>query len=395
MRHIYFHITCLLAVALLAVGCTESSSDDDGFDESSHSPSPVFLNEQSLHATSDGNGFAAFSFSITNEAAFQLLVAPGSNQAKLVELRNSQGPISLVPLTHTFRGPQNPTSVNVLEYPFGLLNVASGTYTATYQFLNSTGDASVPFTNFDATLLSKRDNDLNSGTVGVNMVLVGPVAGSQETRDSLQSALTVASSYLSSADLSLNVEWVSYPGSDLLPDPNSGDTFYEDISKATRPNCINLVFGSDVQGLQSQNSVYSISTGDGGPALPSTRSVAVLSILATAGGDGRFNFDGDENQEIHSDEIRLAGEEIAQLIAHYLGLSHILENDGNITKSSDALTDTHTCLTAVDCREEKDVRENLMFPFPLPILDDALDTYTRSNITAQQKAVLQRSVLVN
>ena len=389
---------CLLVVATSA--CTKSSDDNGDFDGdfgNGDSPPPVNLDQRALSAMTNEDGIANFSFTVDPAVTgYQLLVSSGVNRSQLVALSDSQGEVSLVPLAPAFQGPLYlSTSVNALNFPFSPFNVMRTSYTASYKLIDSTTQNPLPFTELSATLLTKKDSDLSNGTVGVNMILVGSVGGSSETRDSLQSVLSVAESYLSSAGLSLNVEWVPVPGPDTLPDPNTSNSFYENIVQHTRVNSVNIVFGTEVTGLHNQDAIYSISTGDGGPALPSPRSVAVVSILAVAGPDGLFNYDGDGSVQINGDEIGLAGEEVAQLIGHYLGVTHILENDGFLTTSSDALPDTNSCVTIVDCRNEKDVRGNLMFPFPIYILDENLDTYKRNHLTSQQTTILQSSVLVN
>lgn len=389
----------LLYVACLSVtlvGCTSGGSDSA--DGGSDVPPAVSLNVSNLSASTNENGQLTYTFSVAADVpSFQLLVFPGANQIKLVSLRNGQNEISLTPLEHSWQTPKDfSAQLNVLNFPFPGASLSPGTYSATYQLVDGTAtDTPLGFTSVDAKIVTKRDSNLSTGRVGVNVVLVGPLGGSQDLRDSLTEVMTNVQSTFSAASLTLDIAWFDVDGPDNLPDPRSNDPFYDQLSKSVRPNAINIVFGTDVFGLSDPDFRYSISSGDGGAAIPSVRSASAVSIFAVAGGDGKFNFDGDGGQQVHDDEVRLASEEVAQLIGHYLGLSHTVENDGNRTLSSDALTDTPSCVTLVECREEKEVRENLMFPFPVDILESNLDTYRRNDLTEQQKAVIQRSVLVD
>ena len=60
---------------------------------------------------------------------------------------------------------------------------------------------------------------------------------------------------------------------------------------------------------------------------------------------------------------------------------------------SDSLSDTETCLSIADCRENKVVRENMMFPEPIEIQGSQEDSYKRTRITPQQAEMLQHSIL--
>lgn len=389
-------ILCSIVLTFVSA-CTSGSDGDGGEIDSGGSPAPVVLEERSLTTTTDENGLATFSFTVdSNIKAYQLAVHPQEFQTRLVSLNDNQGVVPLGPLEAAYRGPLTlASSINVLNFPFSPFNVVRTSYTAKYLLFDPNSQSPVPFAEISADLLINKDSDLNHGTVAVNIVLVGPVAGSDDTRDSLESVVSKAASLLGAGNLTLDVEWIPYPGPETLPDPNSNDPFYEALSKATRPHAINIVFGSDVIGLTAQDAFYSISTGDPGPAVPSTRSAAAVSLFAVAGPDGKFNYDGEGGIQVNSDEIRLAAEEVAQLIGHYLGVTHIIESDGNVTTGSDALPDTNSCITIVDCRVQNDVRDNLMFPWPLETFDGNLSTYARVALSSQQTNIIQRSVLVN
>lgn len=389
-------LTFLLLSCCVFSSCTSGSSSDDS-DGGNNVTSNPLLSEATLAATSNQDGFLTFNFTIGPAvSAFQLLTFPGTNQIRLAELRDPRGLVSLDPLASVYQGPQNPTdTINVLRVPFTPDNLAPGTYSATYQLIEQFSQSPVADTTIVATLVTKQDDNLSGGTARVNFILVGPVAGAEEIRDSLESVLSKVRSVFSAADIDLDVEWIAAQGPDTLPNPREDQAFYDELTRSVRPYAANIVFGSEVVGLQSPNDQYTVNLGDAGAAVPSPRSVGAVSIFAVAGGDGRFNYTDEGGQQIHNDEIQLASEEVSQLIAHYLGLSHIVENDGGRTLSSDALSDTESCVTLVDCQIEKDIRANLMFPFPILISGTDMDSYKRVDLTEQQKALLQRSVLVD
>lgn len=390
----------LLAVATSVVlslsGCTSDSDDGDTSGGGGTNP-PIVLSERNLRSQANSDGVVTFTFELpAGTSAFQLLTFPGNNQIQLLTLSGPQGNIELSALSALDRpATRFQSQLNVLNMPFTPTNLAAGAYSARYLVVELAGETPAAGAEVTAKLLSKSDSNLDSGSVGVNMILTGPLSGSSDLREDLEDALSRAASILSSAGLSLNVEWFDVMGPDILPDPRSGDIFYANLANEVRPNAVNIVFGSQVTGLSDPDFRYTVTTFDGSPAVPTAFSVGAISILTVAGSDGKFNFDGDDADQVHEDEIRLASEEIAQLIAHYLGLAHIVQNAGGITTAADALTDTPSCVTIAECRDEETVRENLMFPYPLEVLNSNEDTYGRTQLTSQQKQILQRSVLVN
>jgi hypothetical protein len=387
------HAVLCIGIYLAISACTSASGSSGG--DSNIDP---LISETALAASTDSNGQITFSFQAPgNISAFQLVVFTGTNSIKLVSLQNSNGAISLAALNSLFLGPTSPSvNVSTLNYPFTLDQISPGVYSATYQLVDAQGkNKAAEGVAFTAKLLTKSDTDLNSGTVRVNMILAGALSGSEDLQESLDSAMALVRAFMSTANLSLDVEWTSYPSALTLPNVRSGDAYYEALSSAVRPYAVNIIIGQEVSGIGGHEARYSVSSGDGSPAVPSARSVSAISLLRVAGNDGRFNFDGQGKSQVHDDEIRLAAEEIGQLIGHFLGLSHIVENDGNRSTGNDSLSDTASCVTLVDCREDKDARENLMFPFPLEVVGSNLDTYKRTTLTPQQKAILQSSVLVN
>ncbi len=397
MNYLKYKVPLLVSIALCLTlwGCTSggsSSSDSDGSGSSN-----LQVTTRSLSARSDGDGRLRFDFSVASSAAaFQLLTFPEGNQIRLLNLRNDQGLVSLSALDSVHSSAvELQSQVNVLQVPFTPDNLIAGNYTAEYELIDPGTQMPLTDTEVGATLLTKQDADLSRGTVRVNLILVDPLGGSQELRESLEAALDEVRSIFSTVNLSLDVEWSAAAGSSVLPDPRGNDAFYLELTKAARPQSVNLVFGSQVSGLGSPNDQYAVSLRDGGVAVPNAQAVGVLGIFAVAGSDGRFNYDGEDGQQIVEDEIQLAAEEMAQLIAHFLGVSHLVENDGGNTTGSDSLSDTESCLTLTDCKTEKSIRENLMFPFPIFIDGTDMDSYKRTKLTAQQGSLLQRSVLVD
>ena len=387
------HLLALLASVFL-VNCGGGGSDSGG---SEAPPSSLQLTDTVISSQATALNTVTFSFPVApSTTAAQLVAFFPNGILQLRSLSGPTGPLSLASLTSGAQSATNPSNqVSTVQLPLVGTTLVPGTYVATFDIATSTFSPIPPGTPIQARLLEKTDSDLARGTVQVNLVLVGPVAGSEELQRDLREAADKARAVFNQADIELSFEFIGVDGPETVPDPRLGDPLYEQISNVARQQSIHIAIAGDVRGLDGEEQALAISTMESQPGVPSTRSVSALSIREVAGSDGRFNFQGDGASQIFDDEIEVAGEEIAQLIGHALGLQHIIELDGDRVVRTDNLNDTPSCVTFVDCREERDIRENFMFPVLLAIPGEGRKTYSRTRITTEQANRLHQSILVD
>lgn len=406
-------LTLLISLTAL-VACTNGSDS-----EAPSGTSKLALGRSTYSTTTDANGIATVQFEVPNGInAFQLVVQSSEGGVSFVSV-SGPGATSLDTNNASAGSFEAESSIAAINYPHLQERVTPGSYTA--RVLVTTGRSKknpVEGTPIAATLLTKKDSDMNSGVLKVNMALVGPVSDADETRDVLEAAVRIWGMIFFRAGITLDVEWYDFAGPSRVPDPSSGDALYSEIATSVRPGAITMVIASDVRGLgRTRNDRFTSYPSSPGAADPTPLSIAAVSVLEISGRDGKFDYYGPGSSTTHNDEIRLAGEELAQLAGHYLGLSHTVDfGNGSIVSQSDNLPDTLSCLALTDCRTEDLVRSNFMFPFPLarqrnggwggslPGNNDRYDPseyrpgreyFAREAVTDQQRRVLNSSVLVD
>jgi hypothetical protein len=386
----------LLVCSILALtlsSCTNSDSDDDGEGGGGGASSA----NQAISAISDAGGRVNFNIAVeAGENGVLLEAACGEGELHLVSMSGPQGALGIPSTWSALNPSSNESCVAAVAIPTNAGSIPAGNYNVNFELKD--GSRFLAARTVSAVITKKRDSDLSGGTLKVNMILYGPVAGNLDATASLQNSVEVWKELFARANINLNVQWYEFAGDDDIPDPSKGDSLYEAITSQTRDGALNVVIAARVRGLSDGGTRYGKIGATPGPIMAGPRSVVALSILAITGADGRFDF---ENRYVtggtHNDEERLAGEELARLGARYLGLEDIVTFRGGSSNvsDSDSLTDTPSCLTETDCRNEKPARNNTMFPKPLRKFDNDFDEfYAREIVTEQQSAVLNASALV-
>ncbi len=381
-------------VSLCFLGACTNGSVEDG-------TSSLSLVQEDYSATTNSSGIAKISFvPAAGATSVQLVASSSSGTIRLVGLKNSSGNSVLSDsseITGDSAGSTASPHCTTLPYTYG--GVSADTFTAEYAVYNNESAAAGVAVRL--SVLNKSDIDPSSGTLKVNLVLVGPAAGNSSVRDALEQAFKYWKETYDRVGISLDPVWYEFDGSSTLPDPRSGSSLYETIAASTRPDAVNVVFGEQVSGLSGNYNKFGLSPLNG-PAIPSPKSAVALSILAMTGSDGQFDLDEEDSGSVsvHNSETRLASEEMARLTARYLGLENIVDFSNSKVTSTDHLSDTNSCMTVVDCRYQEDSRTNVMFPFPLSKANEKNDEghteyYARSRFTDQQRDVLNTSVLVD
>ncbi len=386
---------------VILAGCTDSGARGGG-DEGSLGD--LDLQIESFEVDSNSAGVASFNLSVKpGVSSFQIVAHSATGLLSLSSVTEPSGNTIVEPTSSKLLTGALTPQVSPLTFAAPLLGVplSAGDYTITLR-TNASNGAILGNQRITIDFVTRAGGGGSSGVLRVNMILVGPVGDSEPLRDGLESAVGIWKQIYARANLELDVKWYSVSGPAQVPDPRSANAYYADLISGRRSGALNVVVASDVAADSRSEDLFGIAGATPGPATSTAKSVVALSILSVTGRDGRFDFGGIGATVQHNDEVRLAAEEFSQLAAHYLGLTHIVElNSGNTVTSSDLLSDTNSCVTVTDCREERDVAENIMFPAPLRKNRDSdefnqpREYFPRDRITRQQQAVLHSNILID
>ncbi len=382
-------IVILCVNLFLLASCTSGGSIDN-------SDSSGKLEMVATDGVSDSSGTVSFPITIPSGAsAVQFMAEASGVELQLTSARGAG--VDLLSSSVSERSDATSRQVEVSSFNAPTLQggIPSGDYTLSYKITRDGGDEVASGVSVRLTRVTKRDGDLSSGVVRVNMITVGPLAGSVPALNDLEEALQIAREMFQTVSLDLDVQWYGFEGGTQIPNPAIGSSFYETLSNNVRQNAVNVVIGTEVSSRTSSSKEIGVAGSIPGAILPSPKSAVAFGMLEVGGGDGRLDYDGEDSSRLFDDERRVAGEVMAQLIAKYLGLRPVVEFKGGLVSQSDRLADTVSCLTTADCENEKQPRHNLMYPYVVRIQGDDKEVYPRNYISPQQGALLQRSVLVD
>lgn len=395
-----FLVPFLAAFALFLGGCTKDSDDDSGSSSSvdeANVTSKLTLRRQEQFLLTDENGEATLVATVPEgsvSARFEAFVTAGNLEA--ISIKTPTGTLSTSTLAADFSTiSASANSPVVIGLPLSGANLIPGEYEISFRLSGIEGDLGNAFEEIAVQQFTRGDSDLGKGTAKLNIVYIGALGGSLSLKDDMRDVISETRERLAQANISLDIQSYDLAGPETCPDPKSAPTLYEEIANQIRQNSVNILICSEVEGTNSPAEDYTVRPRGLSAITSSGGSISAFSVKRIAGNDGRFNYDGEGEDQIVDDEIQLAVEELSQLIAHGLGLAHTVEIEGDRVLSADNLGDTPSCSSLIDCREERDVRENLMFPYPLEIPDEADQSYERSRFTPNQVAVMQRSILVD
>ena len=231
-------------------------------------------------------------------------------------------------------------------------------------------------------VLTRRDLDLSSGTLKVNIFYVGAIGSDPDFKAATRASLNIFRSVYGGAGIGLDVTEREIDGPALVPNPYDGSSLFLSAARqAGDTPAVNIFIAGDLEGFEGQ--VYGISGGIPGPAIPTTRSGVVVSMITSAGLDGNFN----------DEEIRILGETLAHEAGHFLGLFHPVDFDGEAVADSDPLSDTPTCRVDSECENVGALIANLMYTTPIP--NGAGGFVPQNQLSGQQRAVLNRAISVD
>ncbi len=137
-------------------------------------------------------------------------------------------------------------------------------------------------------VLTRRDLDLSSGTLKVNIFYVGAIGSDPDFKAATRASLNIFRSVYGGAGIGLDVTEREIDGPALVPNPYDGSSLFLSAARqAGDTPAVNIFIAGDLEGFEGQ--VYGISGGIPGPAIPTTRSGDVASMITSAGLDGNFN----------------------------------------------------------------------------------------------------------
>ena len=332
--------------------------------------------------TSDDGGFVTFSFEVGAETSMLITLDPDSPY--LAYVKNVYGPDGSVVVDGEAAALGDESLVGgvytdvVASLAWPLLSEDSltpGTWSVEVGVTDADGyyvsDANVAF---DAQL--KTDADLSSGTMGADIIYVGPVIDDTAARIAIEEAVENhwAPIY---GDIGINLvaEYWELDGPSTMSAPGNGNaTEYVAIGEQTSFRNVNVVVVEDID--SSLGSLYGIAGGIPGALVATESSGVAVSVLTNAGPDLVFS----------AEDVRLLGETMAHETGHFTGLSHPVESTMD---HWDGLDDTPDCGSTNEC--ESVLGSNLMFPYPVCAGDSC---EPQPDLTNRQGGLTNRYVAV-
>lgn len=338
-------------------------------------PADSGLDYNFLDTTTDSSGNKSIVLNVSNTTSFQAITG-SLGQSIFSKLKDANSNLLVYALNPpSSYAPFSTINVSSLSFPVdpSATAVADGNYILETHMGNNTG--------FSTIVLAKNDSDLSSGSVDVNIFIVGALA--QSYRSQIHQAADTFTSIFNSAGLSPNIRFADLDnGTGIIPNPSSGSSFYYDNSSSLAINIyvgINVSADSSTGGGNTLN-VLGIVHSIPGPFIRTAASAVAISLEQHYGVDSVFS----------APELTVLGETMAHESGHYLGLFHPVEfaNDTHTSYiAGDRLTDTGECNTTTEC-VSTGLASNLMFPAPV------IGVLTQQNLSTQQKKLLNLATIV-
>lgn len=376
------------AVAVFVISasaaCGGGGGSDDGGDGGGGGGTARVTSFIGGGGVTDGNGEAVFSFDLPEGTNKFSLTSTADALVGTDFVRRGDTVLASFEdspqLSLAFDFSQFLSTVNMPAHPSG--SISAGAHSVGVSAARVVGgDALVPASGLPVsfTLLAKEDPDLTSGTLPLNVILVGAAATAGDTPAIVDEAVDeMTRIYQGQVGITLAVSRFSIDGPAVIPDPDDGSDLYGAISSQVPSPAINICVGIDIE----IDGALGVSPGIPGSPVPSAHSCVVVSLLAGAGADGNFS----------QAEVTLLGETLAHEAGHYTGLRHVFEQGftGDPVEF-DPLDDTETCSNRTDC--ESRLGNNLMYPGA--ILDSSGNLVNQNVLTGDQGRIMNAYIVVD
>lgn len=380
------HLTIGLFPIILA-GCAASDGGGNSDGGGTDGNTDTSISESTFNLITDSNGSTSTSFSVPSTATkFAVDATVEGRFIRFEQLQDSSGVNYLTPggETITFAS-EFLADINNANVPSRNLdpNINTSRTFSAIVTVARTENGGIPISeaNVIFKVHSRTDGNFNSGTLRVNLFYVGDIGQSAVGKSAVAAGLLEFRRIYANAGIALAVSEFDISGSNVIPNPLNGSSFYQSAAATANSPSVNIFIAGDVSG--EENTILGIAGGLPAPAFPSTRSALVVSLLTGAGMDGNFD----------TVELRLLGESMAHESGHYLGLFHPVELTSGSVDGVDPLTDTPTCSTKNECVNNDSLAGNVMFT--QPVLDPSGDYVPQNLLTSQQSAVLNRNIAVD
>jgi len=213
---------------------------------------------------------------------------------------------------------------------------------------------------------TKRDDDFDSGVVRVRLVYAEGVDEIEGVAEAMNAGIERWKQIWAMQGLEPLVTTESSDFDPDLPYPGDGAEEIYDLALDSAENEITMIVGETIKG---GTDYLGVAGSIPGTLTAKTRSAVVISWLASAGFDGRFD----------DTEIGILGETMAHEMGHYMGLFHPVEQNG--WSRWDACDDTPNCNSESRCRDQ--LGENVMFPTPICTYSGCIEQGQISPIQAE------------
>lgn len=304
--------------------------------------------------TSNRNGIATFTIDVTGESAMLVTFqGDGGLQTFVAAVYDPSGALvldgeALANSSETMTGAVYLGGQTTLNWPMlDDQELTTGTWTVEVGVTDLEGyyqgGAGVTM---DSALKSDADLD-GTGTLGVDVIYVGPVSDDVEAQAAMIDAIAYWRQIYAQIGIELVVSEYDLEGPETLFAPGLGsEADYASIAEQTDFRSVNLVVVGDLDGMSG---LYGLAGGIPGPLVATGNSAVAISVATNAGPDLAFD----------QGEIGILGETLAHEVGHFLGLSHPVQATFD---SWDALDDTPQC-SGYECDEV--LGANLMYPYPV------------------------------
>ena len=353
------------------------------------------LRSSGLAAQPDSTGSVVTPVSVPEGTnAFQIVTSAPGLTLRVTKLQAPDGTVLFDGgTTAAFDGPgafvRSPAVIGYPRTP--LASIAAGVYTVTHSVrANRTVLAG---TTVNSSLAFKSDADLTRGALQVNLVYLGSIVQSRESRSAIRAAIETVREILQKANLDVSFSEFEFPSTpDRVVSPEFGDPLFEQLGNQL-PAGVPVYFAVEVTGLGNREEYYGRAGSVPCALIPSPRSGIAIHVARAAGGDGEFDSDRDKRSG-RTSEIDILGETVAHEIGRCLGIRESVTFQGDKAISNDGL-DTPKCFSAANCQLDRSAAENFMFPFLLDERDKpGTEYFSRHRVAAGQAAMLQLSPVV-
>lgn len=359
------------AIGFATLACTGEPGPDNALCDAD-------ANIETMTLTSDRDGYVEIPITLdADDVSLQVVVTAGSGYVSTEMLVDGNGDTvvdwkdwanSNDSLTDAFYASEDASTLNwpVRESDASLFPGDWTAYASTLdKNLSYSGQQAVDVTVIRRSCLGE------ASKLKAVIAYAGNLSSDSTVQPAIEAATVRWAEIYANAGITLDYSFADVDMNASLPEPAKGSAAYATLYDELGGEGIVLVVGDDLDGIAD---LYGEAGGIPGPQVATPRSVVALAWLIHAGANATFN----------DAELELMAETMAHEAGHYLGLYHPVEQGWSYW---DALSDTSNCQSTGNC--ERDLGDNLMFPYPLCTGSGCVE---QSVLSSQQAGVVRNYV---